>query len=528
MGRKAEGIRPWYDRTIDKWHVRDGSKKISLGFGGDNNEGATRAYDEVRKYKAEKEAGGKLEIRRQSTAEITVADVIAFYVDRRIKNFVPSSDYPTPVARPEDSVRRLAAVLDFFQDTPLEGISRIKCEDFGVFVHHREIERKQEHHNFLRRRYEEKLEAYAKITDAREKRIHAMIASRRTRVLPTLRSKPPEPLEPFNPATIEYRPSASRRYLEELSATITFAIKYELIRHKVHIFLPPKYEARSAIFSFEEIKRLIRAAYYHKGMGWVNGGPVKGLFTRRHLARFILLAVSTGSRKDKVERVGFKDEGDRPWVELWQEPVMRTHRITGEERQVLVWRGRYHRLGDDEVKYKTKKAPSFPITEIAANRLARWRAQGIDYPCAYPYHRTGKQEPGDVKDGMRTLFDEVLGVDNDAVIHIFRHTAATWMCSQADLPLPSIAGYLGMSTETLVKTYAKHREQDLLRIADALSDPTRAIHKRQLRGTNGKPTVNVRQKPTVIDRMEINGSKQESTGIDENPLVVPERLTYRR
>lgn len=506
MGQTAKGPRAWHDKKIDKWHIRDGNKKISLGFGKEEPGSDVRAWREVDKYVAEKEAGSRLEIRRQSTADITVADVIGFYADRRIVNFKPSSDYPTPIARPEDVVRRLGALLNFFQDTPLENISRIKCEDFGVFVHHKEIERAQELHDLRQERYLERLAAFQKKADARERFLADMIARRRTRVLPPLRSKPPEPLEPFNPALIEYRPSASRRYLEDLSAAITFAIRYELIRHKVHIFLPPKYESRSAIFSFQEIKRLVRAAYYFRGMGWINGKPVKDLYTRRHLARFILLAVTTGSRKDKVERVGFEDVGDRPWVELWQEPVMRTHRITGEERDVLVWRGRYHRLGEDEVRYKTKKAPSFPITEIAANRLARWRAQGIKYPCAYPYHRTGKQEPGDVKDGMRALFDEVLGVDNDAVIHIFRHTAATWMCSQADLPLPSIAGYLGMSTETLVKTYAKHREQDLQKIAEAMSDPTRADHKRQLRGTKPKPTENVRQLSTDIDRMGIKRS----------------------
>jgi hypothetical protein len=104
----------------------------------------------------------------------------------------------------------------------------------------------------------------------------------------------------------------SRRYLEDLAAAITFAVRYELIKHKVHIFLPPKYDPRSAIFSYAEMKRLLRAAYSFVGMGWINGKPVKALNTRRHLYRFILLAISTGFRKDKIERLSFDNEKDRP------------------------------------------------------------------------------------------------------------------------------------------------------------------------------------------------------------------------
>lgn len=518
MGRKSDGIRPWYDKKADRWYIRDpdGNKKINLFFGDEAAKSA--AWAEVHKYEAQKEAGGRLKVRRQATSDITVADIVTFYVERRIEKFKPSADYPTPIARPEDVIARLTAILDFFQDLPLDDISRIKCEDFGVYVHNREIQREKALHEFRMGRYQEKLEAYEKKVAAREKFISNLAARCWNRVLQPLRTKPPEPLEPFNPALVEYRPSASRRYLEDLSAAITFSVKYELIKHKVHIFMPPKYHPRSAIFSFGEMKKLLRAAYSFVGMGWIDGKPVKGLHTRRHLYRFILLAISTGSRKDKVERVGYEDVGDRPWVELWQEKVIRVHRVTGEEYQALEWRGRYHRLGDDEVRYKTKKAPDFPITAIAANRLARWQRQGIQYPCAYPYSRTGKEEPGDVSDGMRALFDEVLGVDNEFSIHIFRHTAATWMCSQADFPLPSIAAYLGMSTETLVKTYAKHREQDLEKIAQGMSDPARADHKRQLRGTNPKQVKNARQKSTVIDRMGVNGNEQESTGGQKNAL----------
>lgn len=499
MGRKSEGIRAWYDEKAKKWHIRDPDPnapraKWSLGFGKEEPNSESRAWREVEKYKAEKEAGGRLNIMRQSTADVGVSDVIALYADRRINNFIPSDKYKHPLTRIDDVKIRLKVLLAFFQDLPLDSISLMKCQDFGVYVHNREIERERKLYNRQVEIYNEKLEAYQKKVVARQKFIADMASRGRSRVLPELRSKPPEPLEPFNASLFPYRRSAARRYLEELSAAVTFAVYYELVKHKVVIPLPPKYDARSSMLTLAEIRQLIMTAWRAKGMGWIDGKPVKNLYVKRHLARFIFLAITTGSRKDKIERVSFINEGDRPWIDLWQE--------TGPDGKIQ-WGGRYHRLGDDEIEHKTKQAPDMPIPSRIAKTLARWRGQGIKYPCAHPYAASGKEAPGSVKDGMRALFNEVLGDDNDVVIHTFRHTAATWMCAQKDLPLPSIAAYLGMTTETLVKTYAHHREEDLQKIADAIFDPDRNTHKSKLRDTDQKRNKNVRQISTEIDRMEI-------------------------
>lgn len=502
MGRKSDGIRAWYDEKAKKWHIRDPDPnapkaKWSLGFGKEVEGSEARAWREVEKYKAEKEAGSRLHLQRQSTADVRVSDVIAFYADRRINNFVPSAKYKHPLSRIYDVKIRLRVLLAFFQDLPLDSISLIKCEDFGKFVHVREIERQRKLYDRQVEIYHEKLEAYRKKVAAREKFTADMASRGRSRVLPELRSKPPAPLEPFNAALFPYRPSAARRYLEELSAAISFGVYYQMIKHKVVIPLPPKYDARSSMLSLEEIRKLIMTAWRAKGMGWIDGKPVKGLHVKRHLARFIFLAITTGSRKDKIERVSFMNEKDRPWIDLWQE-------IGPDGRPE--WRGRYHRLGDDEIEHKTKQAPDMPIPPRIAKTLARWRSQGIKYPCAHPYAASGRSEPGNVKDGMRALFNEVLGEDNDVVVHTFRHTAATWMAAQKDLPLPSIAAYLGMTTETLVKTYAHYREEDLQKIAEAIFDSNRDTHKAKLRETERKRSENVRQKSTVIDRMEIKRS----------------------
>jgi integrase len=525
MGRNSAGIRAWYDENAKKWHIRDPfpdapKAKFSLGFGKDgpkdDPDNEARAWEEVRKYKARKAAGKTALLKNQPTSEVRIADIIVLYIDKRITNWVRSKEYKTAIARPEEVKDRLKIVLDFFKGATLDAVDRSNCEAFGQYLHKREIARERKLYDKQVEIYERKQEAYQKKVRAREKFIADLAAKGWKRELPPLRSRPPVPPPDFDPDDFEFRPSASRRYLEDLSAAIKCAVLYGVIKHKVAVHLPPKYDARLAKFTMSEVRRLYRQAYYFKGMGWINKKPVKDLFTRRHLARFIFIAIITGSRKDKVERVGFVDDGENPWVELWQTTETRTHRITGEEYTRTVWNGIYHRLGDNEVEHKTKLAPSVPIHSSVAARFARWRDEGIAYPCAYPYHRDGIQEPRDVSDGMRAIFDDYFGGDNDAVIHTLRHTTATWMCAQGKLPMPAVAAYLGMSLETLVRIYAKHRDEDLDKIAGAMFDPEFDTSNPGLRGTKRVKSKNVRQKSTEIDRMKMNKDKRESTRVDES------------
>jgi integrase len=525
VGRRSDGIRAWYDETAQKWHIRDPfpdapKAKFSLGFGKDGPEddptNEDRAWEEVRLYKARKMAGQAVQRKNQPTDQVRIADIITLYVDKRITNWVKSKEYKTPVSRPDEVKDRLKILVEFFKGSTLDAVNRSNCEDFGKFLHQREIRRAKALYDRRMAIYIGKKRIYDRKVAAREDLVADLKERGRNRTPPPLRSLPPVPLPPFNPDDIEYRPSASRRYLEDLSSVITCAVLYEIIKHKVTVHLPPKYDKRLAKFTMAEVRRLYRRAFYFQGMGWINRKPVQGLFTRRHLARFIFIAIMTGSRKDKIERVGFVDDGEGPWVELWETTELRTHRITGERYTRKVWNGIYHRLGDDEIAHDNKQAPSVPVHPNVAARFARWKAEGIAYPCAYPYHRDGIQEPRDVSDGMRAIFDEFFGEKNDAVIHTFRHTVATWMCAQGKLPMPAIAAYLGMSLETLVKIYAKHRDEDLDKIAGAIFDPEFDTSKSKLHGTKRVKSKNARQKSTDNDRMKANEAKQESTRVNKS------------
>lgn len=455
-------------------------------------------------------------MKNQPTDQVRIADIVALYVEKRITKWVKSKEYKTPIARPEEVKDRLRILMKFFKGATLDAVNRSNCEAFGDFLHKREIERERTLYDKQLAIYDEKLAAYRKKVQARERFIADLEKRGVNRVLPPLRSRPPAKLPPFDPNDIERRPSAPRRYLEDLSSAITCAVLYEVIKHKVNVHLPPKYDGRLAKLTMAEVRRLYRRAYYFKGMGWINKKPVKDLFTRRHLARFIFIAIVTGSRKDKIERVGFVDDGENPWVELHQTTETRVHRITKQIYTRPAWSGFYHRLGDNEVEHKTKLAPSIPLHPSVAARFARWRDQGIAYPCAYPYHRDGIQEPRDVSDGMRAIFDEFFGDKNDAVIHTIRHTTATYMCAQGKLPMPAIAAYLGMSLETLVRIYAKFRDEDLPKVAGSFFDGSLDMSNQGLLGTKRVKSKNTRQKSTETDRMKENERERESTRVNKS------------
>ncbi|WPE23502.1 hypothetical protein [Shinella zoogloeoides] len=480
MARPRLGAREWYDEKTDKFFIRDIGDdgkpvKFSLGFGKkDTPDYLRRVEAEKAKYIAKKHAGGARKVKNQDTSDVLVSDVIALYADVRIRNFIPDRHYKKAVARPEDVIKRLKTLVEFFGDMTLDELDEDSRDDFVKFLHRKAVERAHDKHERTMARYQEQKAKFDKAAVAR-------VGTRREALEP--KRKAPIMPQPFDPKSVEFKPLAALRYLEDLNAAIACALRRRLIRADVHMPLTAKYDRRTTIFSFEQVVRLISHAYFKRGMGWVDGKPKQGLYVWRHLARAMLLLICTGSRKTRVTLASFNDEGDRPWIEL----VEAYDPETGKNK----WRGWLHRLGDDEVEHDNKRAPKVELNPLAVKYCVRWKRQGIIYPCLFPYSPSGQDEPGELAQAMRRCFREVLGEDTDAVIHTFRHTTATWLCQQPQLPLVSIAGWLGMSVETLVTTYAKYREEDLKKVTDAFADMGDFV---------GRKASRVGQKLTETDR----------------------------
>ena len=148
----------------------------------------------------------------------------------------------------------------------------------------------------------------------------------------------------------------------------------------------------------------------------------------RHLRRFIILGLYTGSRPGVIL--------DLEWSQI-------------DMRAGVLVRSKGPQA-------RNKKAPKVKIGRRLFGHLKRWHKidGGAGYVCAFE----GPNHPGArrVEDPHWTWRKVVAAAGlKDVKRHTLRHTRATWM-AQAGVPLFEAAGFLGMSTKTLERTYAHH------------------------------------------------------------------------
>lgn len=485
MARPREGVRAWHHEKTDTYFIRDigldgKPVKFSLGFGKKDPDHVRKIELAKAKYTSEKyaNAGGATLPKKQAAADVLVADVIKLYADVRIANFMPGMDgKKKEIERPQEALSRLRTLVEFFGQMSLDDIDIEARDGFVRFLKGKAIKRQREI-------YDRKMERYREQKEKWDKAVAARAGTRRENLVP--KRKAPVSPPPFDPKAVSFDPRSALRYLQDLNAALTCAYERRLVREQVKIPLTAKYDRRTMVFTDEQVLRLYLHAHFKRGMGWVDGRPQRNLFIWRHLARFMLLAYFTGSRKTKMSLASFEDEGDRPWIQLRE-----TFDAAKGEK---VWRGWLHRLGDDEEEHDTKQAPTIELPSLLVRFCLKWKRQGLRYPCMYPYSSNGKEEPGELHGSMRKCFHEVLGEHTDAVIHTYRHTCATNLCQNPELTMVSIAAYLGMTVETLVNTYAKHREEDIKKVADSFADRQEFYAKR---------AKNVGQKLTETDRLGI-------------------------
>jgi integrase len=213
-----------------------------------------------------------------------------------------------------------------------------------------------------------------------------------------------------------WSPSASRRYLETLRAAVRYWHRERgPLAAMPSIVLPPRRPARSRWLTRSEAARLLQGA------------------KERHLRRFILLGLYTGSRSAVILRL------------QWD--------------QIDLTRGIMARTRQGEVAHDKKRAPDVRLGRRILAHLARWRHLDGGQGFLVRYDGNGYiPNPigriGSVKRAWATA-RIAAGLGPEVTPHILRHTRATWMM-QAGVPIWEAAGALGMSTETLERVYGKH------------------------------------------------------------------------
>jgi integrase len=238
--------------------------------------------------------------------------------------------------------------------------------------------------------------------------------------------------------------NAARRELEELRAAINHHRREGLHDRIVSVILPDKPAAREAWLTRDQAANLILSAWRYREQQNHRGTDRR---TRRHVARFMLVARYMGSRAAVICGASIEDKrpAGQPWVDL--------------ANGVFYGRG----TGERETK-KRRQRVRVPPPLLA--HLRRWRRRGQRFCVEWngqPVTRVNKAHNAAVA---------AAGFGPEITPHIWRHTVATWLM-QGGADLQEIAEFLAMSVETLVRVYGHHRPDRLPSVFGAMRNRQR-------------------------------------------------------
>jgi integrase len=219
--------------------------------------------------------------------------------------------------------------------------------------------------------------------------------------------------------------AAARRELEELRAALNHHRKEGLCSAIVEVVLPAAAPARERWLTREEAAALLWAAWRYRE---VQKGRPTGRRSRQHIAKFILLALYTGTRAGAVCGAALQPTIGRGWID--------------------VARGVFYRRADGERETKKRKPP-VPLPPELHDHLRRWKRRGQRFAVEW------YGEPvSSISKGFRAVVKDA-GLGPDVTPHVLRHTAATWLMQAGTDPWEA-AGFLGMTVETLMGRYGHH------------------------------------------------------------------------
>lgn len=234
--------------------------------------------------------------------------------------------------------------------------------------------------------------------------------------------------------------SAPRRELEDLSAAINHALRRAggasiLFRPT----LPDDVDPRLRFLTRPEVAALIRAA-------WRQGA--------KHVARFILVSLYTGSRSGDVTDAAMMPTIGRGHVDL----------ATGEFRRK-----------PDGKRATNKRQPTVPLPSRLLAHIRRWHRLGISKRFVIEYQG---QPVKSFKTAWPVIVEKAGLATEDpkqkVLRHTLRHTAISWML-RAGVPIDRVSDYCGVSVAIIRKVYKHHLPGSFDAVLDAAHDFGRTV-----------------------------------------------------
>lgn len=219
------------------------------------------------------------------------------------------------------------------------------------------------------------------------------------------------------------KPQTARRELKTLSAAINHWHRESPLPAVPQVTLPAESAPRETVFTRQQVAGLIRHA--------IRTG-------NRHLARFVLIGVYTGTRHDAILSL------------QWRRAV--------EGGCVDVLQGLIYRRGTGERETSKRRPPHRPMPRLLAH-LRRWQRMDTSTGALFviTYRGAGL---GDVGKSFATAV-EAIGLDpRQYTPHTLRHTCATWLL-RGGLSVWDVAGWIGADATTVERVYGHHIPSEL-------------------------------------------------------------------
>ncbi|OAI30411.1 hypothetical protein A1351_22955 [Methylosinus sp. R-45379] len=271
--------------------------------------------------------------------------------------------------------------------------------------------------------------------------------------------EPPRDRRPVKPASV-------RRELATLQAALNHAYESRKLKHPIAVTLPSKSAPRDRWLTQSEAARLVMGA-----LGCVMA-PYSDLATKaerwriwrreesvvsRHLARFILIGLRTGTRHDAINGLGWYPHADGGHFDI--------------ERRLMF------RSTSGAVQTKKRKPPA-PIPNKLLRHLPRWKRQSDSlFVVAYTPATSDdddKKKPVEKKEDAKLgrvtkAFNRAAaraGLGPEVTPHVLRHTCVTWLM-QAGRSAWDVGGFVGMSAQMVQDNYGHHAPDYLRETANA-------------------------------------------------------------
>ncbi|WP_176721968.1 tyrosine-type recombinase/integrase [Bradyrhizobium sp. LMTR 3] len=228
--------------------------------------------------------------------------------------------------------------------------------------------------------------------------------------------------------------SAARRDLETLAAAINYYVR-DMVGGVQTLFrpvLPEAVPARERWLTRSEAASLILAAWRKR---CDHDGVEKGRHTSRHIARFILVGLYTGTRAGAICGAALIATIGRGHVNL----------ETGQFRRLAYGK-----------KQNNKRQPTVDLPPRLLAHMRRWERLGISNKAVVEYQGEPVQRVSNGWDGVVEKAGLATEVKELKVIpHTLRHTAISWYL-RSGVPVDKVSDYCGVSIQIIKKVYGHH------------------------------------------------------------------------